>query len=148
MLYETPIEERASPSESTSDVRGVALPKPGDSPPIDESRSLAYRDRTFLLGSEIISSGGVRTRGYNPSLAYFCTACGNVWGRVVLGSGGWHSVSIRCRAHGGGSFLTPLLWWDHTNGKTHDAQLSTFPEPILRYEAEIRAFGAKGGLGL
>lgn len=115
----------------------TSFPVPG-SHPLDIANP-AYRDRTFFLGDTVFASGGARTPRYNPGLAYFCSACGVIWGRVILGPGSWHAVSIPCVSHGGGSFLQPLIWWDHANGRSYEAQLTSFPADVLRYEAKIRA---------
>lgn len=133
------------------------FPSPGLSPalPRDEGLGLlgeiptsALRNRSFFLRDVLIAVGGVKSPGYNPSLAYFCKTCGHIWGRVTLGSGGWHAVSIPCSSHGGGSYLKPLLWWDYPNGRDLSSQLRTLPEPVLRHEAKVRLNSTWNGGGL
>ncbi len=132
------------------------LPSPVLSPPFprdegfglfSEIANAAGRNRGFFLRDALIAVGGAASPGYNPSLAYFCRRCGEVWGRVTLGSGGWNSVYIPCSTHGGGSYIKPLIWWDHPNGRDLSSQLRTLPEPILRHEAKIRLLPTwNGGL--
>lgn len=123
------------------------LPSPSLSPALSRDEGPGYvfqipnpasRNREFFLRDALIAHGGVKTPTYNPSLAYFCKTCGHVWGRVTLGTGGWHAVSIPCSSHGGGSYLKPLIWWDYLNGRTLAQQLRSLPEPVLRHEVKVR----------
>lgn len=47
--------------------------------------------------------------------AYFCSVCGEVWGRrLYVAEGLSHRVDVRpCEAHGGGSLVFGELEWDH-----------------------------------
>ena len=139
MSHEATEPSGIAPTEYLSSMLSPSVFCP-EAPPFDPERGVThYRNRVFFLGDSGGYIGGNRTGGYNPSLAYFCKHCGRIWGRVILGSGGWHCVTIPCAEHGNGSFLTPLLWWDWPNGKTLDKQLPSLPPGILRHEAKIRA---------
>lgn len=99
-------------------------------------------ERTFFLGDKILARCGLGSGGLNYS--YFCPACGNIWGKVSMGASRWFSVSIPCRSHGSGSFLTPLIWWDAVNGTSLRAQLAGFSPELIRFEAESLAFQILG----
>ena len=98
--------------------------------------------RTFFLGDEILARGGISSGGLN--YAYFCPACGDIWGKVHMDASRWMAVTIPCRAHGSGSFLLPLIWWDAGNGTSLRAQLASFPADLVLFEAKSLAFQIVG----
>lgn len=88
----------------------------------------------YFLGSRLLGStskfqtwDGVTA---SRSRAYFCSKCGDIWGRVAIGGRDWQVLSVGCLNHPtwpwepGGSFLLP---WNHT-------MLNELPEEVLRRE--------------
>lgn len=107
------------------------------------------RNRVFLCRDKEITRCGDRSGDEDGGYAYFCPACGEVWGKVETGGFQWLAVTLPCSpAHGRnrkgvipGSFLTPLVWWDPSNGRTLADQLRRADQALLEYEALRAAEG-------
>lgn len=90
-----------------------------------ENRRLLFRD--VLLAEE--QGGGPSLM----SLAFFCPACGEVWGRLVRGPT-WLAVSRPCDHHGtpyaiGGTFFGTYKWW----GDEQEMERLLLTFPLLRH---------------
>jgi hypothetical protein len=100
--------------------------------------------RHFFLRDKELTRCGTRTGSGRGGIAYFCPACGEIWGRVELGSLDWAVAnwpcSLPCGTHRAyacpGSFLRILSWWDKYNGTSLSQQLGFASEELIRYEAE------------
>jgi hypothetical protein len=103
--------------------------------------------RTFLLRNQVLTSCGNKSGRGDKGISYFCSGCGEIWGKVNLGWMEWVAARIpcgACGAHGytwkngtcAGSFLKPLTWWDEANGLSLSAQLQRADVSLLLYEAE------------
>lgn len=102
--------------------------------------------RTFFLRNAHLTSCGNSGRG-SGGIAYFCPACGEVWGRVGVGFLEWMAASVECEPCGfrlgkssrinaaPGSFLKPLSWW--TEPRSLAGQLNIADSRLLEYEARV-----------
>lgn len=60
------------------------------------------------------------------SVAFFCPACGELWGRVQVSGKPWHPACIPCAQHGGGSFI--FSW---------RRRFDELPPAVLSYELSL-----------
>lgn len=81
---------------------------------------------SLLLGKEwihLIFIHGEDRPGRMPSIGYFCSRCGLLWGKRMRDPFDW-VVDIRhCQKHGNGSFLSDF-----------DDIISLLPRTLLKYE--------------
>lgn len=63
---------------------------------------------SVYLGSTLLASGFCGNHSW--SSAMLCRECGEVWGRVLRPRAEWIAYHAPCPKHGGGSFLSELLW--------------------------------------
>jgi hypothetical protein len=101
-------------------------------------RRVVFRNTTFPLGGS--------KRGGLKGIVYVCPTCGEAWGKLELADSGSYMVACNspCDLHGddwhiGGSFLMPLVWWDHTGPKTVRGTLPDLSPEFLRHEALMKA---------
>lgn len=101
--------------------------------------------RTFFLGDSLLTRCGVKGGGGSGGLAYFCPSCARTWARVEIGWLDWMAARIPCADCGPisgysgapGSFLKPLVWWDHANGRSLADQLVHADKTLLNHETEV-----------
>ena len=93
----------------------------------------------FLLGTSSLGScyydpGMHPELGYQRnSIAYFCTVCGQVWGRILLLNHKgeavvWGLTAVPCAQHGSGSFL---------DGYRAEGLLDLLPQKALQREFNL-----------
>lgn len=87
--------------------------------------SALYFLRNKLLGEGVYFNWDDSTPCHH-SVAFFCPACGDLWGRVQLTNQPWHPACIPCALHGGGSFIFP---WRR--------RFDEFPQAVLSYELSL-----------
>lgn len=93
---------------------------------------------SVFLGTSLLASGFCGEQWW--SSAMLCRQCGETWGRIVRG-GEWLAYHAPCPKHGGGSFLSELLWGgssgcDATMEKQGEKFLRANPG-LLRHEFQL-----------
>ena len=99
----------------------------------------------FFLGARLIAQGSITAPLPPHSQVYFCHTCGDVWGRIVVGSGDYFSLnSCPCAKHSNtcvadwgripGSFLPTVTDRRDLSVMRWAYAWDTLPAPILQYE--------------
>ena len=88
----------------------------------------------YFLGSRLLGSTDLPQtwEGVGPtrSLAFFCSKCGDVWGRIAIDNRHWMVLTVGCERHPDYSFEpggTFIRTWNHR-------ALDEMPEAVLRRE--------------
>lgn len=100
----------------------------------------------YFLGSKLLGSSDKSFQG-GQSCALFCTTCGDIWGRIVVGNV-WRVRSVPCIKHKrtgvmdwsseSGSFLITSFDMAHTSTMFAAETIEELPPEVLRYELLLR----------
>lgn len=111
-------------------------------------KNTTYEIRHFL-GNDLVGACSLTTHIKPFSLAYFCTTCGDIWGRIVVGDGDdWQSLQVPCEHHlphnlsDNNSVPGSVIYWMHSerlaSGMWWAAVIDFLPRSVLEREFLLR----------
>ena len=80
------------------------------------SETYTSGDRTIAQILHLQPLGGPNSTSHllEQSIAYFCPACGEIWGRITLSTATyWQCLERPCQTHGDGSLVERNIWASH-----------------------------------
>lgn len=103
----------------------------------------------YFLGKQYLGTSVCDLHPHSMSIAYFCSTCGDVWGRIVVEGEPFHLVCRPCEGHApsgvpdwGEAHRCGLFqWWctfpDSVSTMFQGAIPSNFPSQVLRREIDL-----------
>lgn len=100
----------------------------------------------YILGQGTFLGHSAPLPDEADSIAYVCSHCGDVWGRIVVQDQPFHIVNRPCERHpwvgvadyAQRHYCGLFQWWNADGGVTslmfHGALPRNFPSPVLRRE--------------